>query len=650
VTNVILLAHIPLLRIESESIPFARGALWAMPFEVFDDLTVRAFSDHRARYEETAPVFYRIDLPIDLPSTAGRERTAKIGELKVPTDDWRALLQELGFIVRFHDALVDQAWLALLLGAPAGAFPSPRMSVTFAVTPDGEGVLVGAEVWNHVRVQGDADVEYCFLPEAAGTPLSDEMIARASGHLASLETLTKNDELRAAVRTLADATDPSLGPAEQLTLTVMALEELLMPEVRSSLGATFARRLADLFALDAEHRDQLQNVGRVLYDARSAALHGERPRSPQAAAGAARLVYGQQFLAGAIETLAARAGGAAGSRPLRLPLADPPALRPPERLLHQRTSVAAVMSGQRMEAPEGVVMNWVPLIGLAGDDEFKLDGGPLLLFMPMSGPELVSMEERDIRRDFAAQLYVPGVIRPIACFAAGEKAADPDTAQALFPVLERRRDLAVAALRVAGFDDFHDPELLGTYIFHGFLRYRRPTILRQTLLQMVRQEPAQRITAADAPRVSGPWRLLTRYDAAGRHEEIESVLRLFRRAFDRRFLPVTARASLMLATLESMLGRFRAWKDPVQLDDFVTLLMGAGSDAAAWFAAEGRQFRNSVAHGTWRADGADPALANLLDILRAVIVRYVEVWLDRPATENGPAAAFVAHLAAEVEQ
>lgn len=663
-SDVILLAHIPCLRIDRDEAAFAQGLLWRMPFDVFNQLTVGAFSDHRRTYEATAPVFYRIDTNIDLPAAGGKEQKDKVTEVKIPLDKW-AMLHGcgLGFLSRFHDALVDPAWCALLLAAPAGAFPPPRLSVTFGLTPHGEGFLFGDDVVRSVRAQGDADLEYCFLAETAGPPVPDAIIEKATAHLASLQTITADEELRGAIRILADAAMPLLSPAEQLTLAVMALEDLLMPDVRSQLGVTFSRRLAALLSVDAGHRRELEHAGRVLYDARSASLRGEEPRSAAAAADAAVFAHGQQLLGAAIEALTTwhaagttlkqvrrdlDAGAAVTNVPTeRLPLTAPVALRPPERLLRGRTSIVAVASDQRMEAPEGVVMNWVPLIGLAGADTFKLGDEPAVVFMPMTGPELLSLEERDIRRDFAAQLYAQH--HPIACLSAGEKAADSDAAQALMPALERRRDLAVVALRLAGFGEFHDPELLGTYIFHGHIRYRRPTILRQSLLQDVRIEATQRISAADGPRIEPLWRLLTHYDSSGRHEDIDRVLCLLRRVFDKRFLPTRARAALMMATLEAILGRFRGWKDPVQLECFVTHIMGADAPASVWFVQNGRDFRNAVAHGSWEPDPAEPALGHLLDVLCAVVPPFINAWLQRPdQTEKRPAVIFTEGLTAQL--
>ncbi len=74
-----LFSHIPLLRIAEEELAFADGMLWRMPFDVFNDWTVGAFEDHRERYEQTAPVFYRIvaDLPLDPAGTRQESRRSQ---------------------------------------------------------------------------------------------------------------------------------------------------------------------------------------------------------------------------------------------------------------------------------------------------------------------------------------------------------------------------------------------------------------------------------------------------------------------------------------------------------------------------------------------------------------------------------------------
>src|SRR5438552_6860571 len=136
-SQLVFLTHFPLLRIEAESILFGAGDLWQMPFERFDDLTLGAFTDHRRRFEEAAPVFYRVqrDLPLPILRPQGKDAEPEKRhaiELKMPSNNWEILTQlNLGFILGFHEMIADPAWAALLLAAPAAALPQPRMSVSF---------------------------------------------------------------------------------------------------------------------------------------------------------------------------------------------------------------------------------------------------------------------------------------------------------------------------------------------------------------------------------------------------------------------------------------------------------------------------------------------------------------------------------------
>src|SRR5436305_3407865 len=190
VCDVVLAAHVPLLRIDADSVPFAGGDLWRMPFEAFDQLTMGAFEDHRAKYEAVAPVFYRemvrprLDNLEPLPESNGR--SARL-QLKWSNDEWPALSQiGLDLVHRFHMLAADAAWLALLLEAPAAAFPQPRWSVTFVVADEGWGFVLPDHHCRIVSVQGDADMEYLMAPAFAGAPLPAPVLARASARADAL--------------------------------------------------------------------------------------------------------------------------------------------------------------------------------------------------------------------------------------------------------------------------------------------------------------------------------------------------------------------------------------------------------------------------------------------------------------------------------
>jgi hypothetical protein len=119
-----------------------------------------------------------------------------------------------------------------------------------------------------------------------------------------VDSLKDQPELLAALTVLLASNAPVLSSAEQLTLNVMALESLLLPEVRTGLSATFARRVSALLAASQEHAASLKETARGLYDARSARLHGEAPRSAEDSMSAAAQGHAQQRLAASIRRLA----------------------------------------------------------------------------------------------------------------------------------------------------------------------------------------------------------------------------------------------------------------------------------------------------------------------------------------------------------
>jgi hypothetical protein len=239
-----------------------------------------------------------------------------------------------------------------------------------------------------------------------------------------VDSLKDQPELLAALTVLLASNAPVLSSAEQLTLNVMALESLLLPEVRTGLSATFARRVSALLAASQEHAASLKETARGLYDARSARLHGEAPRSAEDSMSAAAQGHAQQRLAASIRRLAENTKSKLSlseqrtqlDKPLvefkrqkaELPLTKPTGLCQQERLLRSRSPmVGIVASGANMSAPKGCTISWSPLIGLEAADTFPLrPGKDGLCIMPLSGAELGSMEERDTRRDFIAQLHL----------------------------------------------------------------------------------------------------------------------------------------------------------------------------------------------------------------------------------------------------
>lgn len=635
------LVHLPLLRIEQEQIPFGPGQLYRMPFDHYDQVSLGAFSEQRKAYEATEPVFFA--LTVEIPEqglVAGAQHSEGLAEIKVPSAN-RALLDRLGLAVanRFDRHFAEPVRTAILLAAPASGLVPPTWSQTFVVV-DGDWCMpLSSGPSQAARIQGEADHEYLFLPDAVSERLATNDVERAANLYPRIAALEAVPELNAALTALRATGIPLLSRQDCLTLCTGALEALLLPEVRSGLRRTFAARCSALLGTDAVDGERLRDLTGRLYEARSISIHGGRLEDDHAMANTA---VAQQLLAAAILALADALAGGGDLEGIRHGLdghgartgsGGTPCLRVPpvgrarsDRLARRRPSEVYTATSA-MVMPEGRFGCWSPLLGLATRDlgengVMRIGEAPAPLLMPLSPAELIDLEERDIRRDFMATLGIEGF--PMAALMTEPEPAevlhDP---QAVLPRLERLRDLAVVALRLAGFDAFTDPELFGSAVFLGSLRLRRPTVLRQTVAEGMRHEAAQRIGPTDRPAVAGHWQRLRTY--AGRPSpEVEHVLALYRRAFDRAFLGPTQRAILVLAVLEAMLGRFRRRGDPAQLEDLVAALAGPGPDVQ-WFAREGRGFRNAVAHGRWEA-GDDACVDRLLRLVSAILPALLERW------------------------
>jgi hypothetical protein len=658
-----LLAHLPTIRIAEERLPLAGGTLWQMPFDQYNQVSLGAFSDHRQAYEETQPVFFYVSLETDLDIFRPGPGPNAAAEMKFPTAlaDELALKTGFGFFTWFHRTVVDPAWAGLVLAAPVAAPPTPRSSVTFAVPEDGH-FEVHDQQFALARAQGDADQEYLFLPETAGSSLPAEVIERADALAHRMDELTADPDLLAGLRGLLDTTSPVLAPAEILTLAVVALEALLLPELRTGLGETFARRAANLLGADHSHREELFTGARRLYDARSASVHGGADHASQEQQAAVRDAFASQLLAGTIQAMLGTVKPGTTAADLRpaldrdsapvqrpavvLPVLDPPGRRPAERLWRGHYSVIAVASsgmGESMTGQEGQLISWAPLVGLEGTGNYPLGRDPAAILMTATPVELERMEERDIARDFIrGQVMENDSVALLGLFTESPEVPQPGSDQK-FELLARHRNLAVIALRMAGFRTFVDPELLGDYVYWGNLRYRRPTVLRQTVLMRLGGEAnqRQRLGPDDADRVRALWDMLVAYDSGARHPEVDHMLALYRRGAEPVFLPAATRASLQFAALEAALGRFRRREDPVKLEHLVRVVVPERD--AEWFSARGRSFRDAVAHGRWRTeDDTNESLQQLSNVVGGVVREFLTTWTaDHQYAKRRPGKVFI---------
>ncbi len=145
------------------------------------------------------------------------------------------------------------------------------------------------------------------------------------------------------------------------------------------------------------------------------------------------------------------------------------------------------------------------------------------------------------------------------------------------------------------------------------------------------KETEEQVGPADRAKLQSLWQLLKRYDAKARDPGIDQLLTMYRRAFDRRFLPIAARAGLMFSTMEGILGPFRKRDEPIQLHYLATALAGKNlPEATEWFEREGRDYRNSVAHGFWNPseEQANQPLDYLTSLLSVLLVQFLRHWTE----------------------
>jgi len=326
----------------------------------------------------------------------------------------------------------------------------------------------------------------------------------------------------------------------------------------------------------------------------------------------------------------------------------PPGLRSPHRISPPvaRHPYIARFSSHGLEGVKGKYACYAPLTGVGCTGVEPLGDKPCPNLVALSGSEVVSLEDKDIARDYLAQLH--GVPERIAALALSIEADGTDERSALRG-LRRMREIAVASLRLAGFDEFIDPELAGLHVLYEQRPLREPSVLRQTVLTRLKREPAYVFGDADRPRRTSAWALLFRYQGSARHPDIEGWLSAFRRLHDGEFLPPLARANLGVALVEGLLGRFRPPGDPQPLEALVARVAAGSNDlpavaGSAWFSTEARAWRNALAHGRLREIDEAP-ISHLLAIARAAIPRAITLWLDGGDPKRRPAKLLIRELA-----
>ena len=586
-----VLTHLPLLRLSEESTAFASGLLRRVPFEEFDDHTLGAFTDERRAYESTAPVFY--------------DRTPEPERSVAPY----------------------AAVAALLLASPGRTLPRADLSVEIVLDATGKSVSTS---------QGDADLELLFHARAAGPFADADELERARTLLPVVMAL--EGEPDAALYALCASQEPSMDADERLVARAVALEALLLPEISDGLRATFSRRLSIL--LGEEGTGPVADLADAVYRGRTSAVHQLEERSGDALDESAALL-----LARALVAVHARLGGAHATpeamAALREELDVPPSGPPApvaeaallevravseglSRLVVDRRSLPSSASPDQPDAEGWAAVVFAPLPGL--QTTWLPETFPLT---SLTGNQVLGLEDPDVRRDFVAQR----ALTQYACIAIacpGEPSGDRRDVE---PVVAAARPFvadAVAALRLAGFSGFVDPELMGDFALSGSCRYRLGTIYRQTAL--LGEPSAETVTPDDAERVLRPWRLLLAYRAGATSEAVDEVLHLYLRAHDQVTLSSVIRAQLLFGCLELMLGRLPREGYGVLEAIATDATDPAQAAATAWLRDHGRKVRNAVAHGYWdpREEGpsGSEVLPQLTIAVGLAIEAYIASWLQ----------------------
>jgi hypothetical protein len=165
--------------------------------------------------------------------------------------------------------------VALAVTLPHLRLPDPQRSIGY--------YDVGLATPHTFTLQGHADQELLFHASAATPPVVKTKFEPSRHFMATW--VDPSQELVEATRMLIDSAEPALGVDECLTMSVLALEGLLLPNVTQAVQRTFATRLANLLGTDDTSRKAIDRLARRLYDTRSRVVHGEAQAASSSEAG-----------------------------------------------------------------------------------------------------------------------------------------------------------------------------------------------------------------------------------------------------------------------------------------------------------------------------------------------------------------------------
>lgn len=233
--------HLPGLRLDLSDRSLGPGLLRSLHFEQWQSID-NNFPFEETKYTQTRPLFLEFALSNDEAS---------------------------GFDEAFAHAepIIRRLYQALLIATRA-RLHDPVFSVSY--------VRHGSAYEVHL---GPFDREFLVFGDTGPTvSLTEDHLRRAERLHDLLECAPLVPEAEAAIATLSRTARPEFSPVAHLTHNVMALEALLIPELRSGLKAAFSARGAALLAIGLEDDlEWMRGLCRALYTVRSEALHGRDP-------------------------------------------------------------------------------------------------------------------------------------------------------------------------------------------------------------------------------------------------------------------------------------------------------------------------------------------------------------------------------------
>lgn len=246
-------AHLPGVRLETDTVHVAGGEVRHVPFEEWAPFVGRHVERSERHYRAGHPVFYVDRLAIDDEGEDGQG-------LELETD---LLMPFREVVSRVYAALMHVLRVSL---------PNPLHSTRYVLIPESK---------QRFRDPGSRDIEWMvYGATAEPVALGDragEALARAVTRLQGLAYGSETPQLQRIFDTFELASAPGLRAVDVVMHTVIVLEDVLNPDGERPLADVFARRSALLVADDYQAMPEQEGLLKDMYRIRSRAVHGDDP-------------------------------------------------------------------------------------------------------------------------------------------------------------------------------------------------------------------------------------------------------------------------------------------------------------------------------------------------------------------------------------